>query len=118
MYMQLNFLWKSDCLGCVVLLCFVVCMTLLASFFLPSASPINSMYMYSSSHWFSKLRLDGGWSLTFLVPKYLKSFLHIVTGVIFLCQEVERYLPHVTTESKETEILPYTGFGDEVLRSL
>ena len=27
---------KSDCLGCAVLLCFVVCLTLLASFFLPS----------------------------------------------------------------------------------
>ena len=35
------FLWKSDCLGCAVLLCFVVCLTLLASFFLPSASPTN-----------------------------------------------------------------------------
>ena len=33
---QLVFLCKSDCLGCVVWLCLVVCMTLLASFFLPS----------------------------------------------------------------------------------
>ena len=33
---QLIFLRKSDCLGCVVLLCLVVCLTLLASFFLPS----------------------------------------------------------------------------------
>ena len=31
---QLIFLEKSDCLGCVALLCFVVCLTLLASFFL------------------------------------------------------------------------------------
>ena len=38
---QLIFLWKSDCIGCAVLLCLVVCMTLLASFFLPSASLIN-----------------------------------------------------------------------------
>ena len=30
------FLRKSDCLGCAVLLCLVVCLTLLASFFLPS----------------------------------------------------------------------------------
>ena len=29
---QLIFPWKSDCLGCVVLLCLVVCLTLLASF--------------------------------------------------------------------------------------
>ena len=29
-----HFLWKSDCLGCAVLLCLLVCMTLLASFFL------------------------------------------------------------------------------------
>ena len=32
---QLIFLRKSDYLGCVVLLCLVVCLTLLASFFLP-----------------------------------------------------------------------------------
>ena len=32
---QLIFLWKRDCLGCAVLLCLVVCLTLLASFFLP-----------------------------------------------------------------------------------
>ena len=30
---QLIFLWKSDCLGCAVLLCLVVCLTLLASLF-------------------------------------------------------------------------------------
>ena len=30
---QLIFIWKSDCLGCALLLCFVVCMTLLVSFF-------------------------------------------------------------------------------------
>ena len=34
---------------CVVLLCFVVCLTLLASFFLSSA-PLINMYMYMSSH--------------------------------------------------------------------
>ena len=33
---QFIFLRKSDCLGCTVLLCLVVCLTLLASFFLPS----------------------------------------------------------------------------------
>ena len=33
---QLIFLRKSDCLGCAVLLCLIVCLTLLASFFLPS----------------------------------------------------------------------------------
>ena len=33
---QLIFLRKSDCLGCAVLLCLVVCLTLLASFFIPS----------------------------------------------------------------------------------
>ena len=33
---QLISLCKSDCLGCVVWFCLVVCMTLLASFFLPS----------------------------------------------------------------------------------
>ena len=43
---QLIFLWKSDCLGCAVLLCFIVCLTLLASIFLPSASLIN-MTLYA-----------------------------------------------------------------------
>ena len=42
---MLIFLWKSDCLGCVVLLYFVVYVTFLACFFLPSASFING-YMY------------------------------------------------------------------------
>ena len=38
---------SCNCLGCVVLLCFVVCLTLLAYFFLPSSSLINTyMYMY------------------------------------------------------------------------
>ena len=37
---QLIFLRKSDCFGCAVLLCLVVCLTLLASFFLPSSSLI------------------------------------------------------------------------------
>ena len=45
---QLIFLWKSDCLGCAVLLYFV-CLTLLASLFLPSVSLIN-MYMYMYIH--------------------------------------------------------------------
>ena len=39
---QLFFHGKSDCLGCAVLLCLVVCLTLLASFFLPSASLIKT----------------------------------------------------------------------------
>ena len=38
-----HFLRKSDCLGCAVLLCLVVRLTLLASFFLPSHI---SVYMY------------------------------------------------------------------------
>ena len=42
---QLIFLWKNDCLGCTVLLCLVVCLTLLASFFLPSS--LINMYMYT-----------------------------------------------------------------------
>ena len=40
---QLIFLRKSDCLGYAVLLC-LVCLTLLASFFLPSASLVD-MYI-------------------------------------------------------------------------
>ena len=45
-----SFSLESDCLGCVVLhvLCFVVCMSLLASFFLLSAFLINK-YNYGTT---------------------------------------------------------------------
>ena len=43
---QLIFLRKSDCLGCAVLLCLVVCVTLLASSFLPSHLSLTCTYMY------------------------------------------------------------------------
>ena len=43
---QLIFLRKSNCLGCAVLLCLVVCLTLLASFFLPSHLSLKHVYMY------------------------------------------------------------------------
>ena len=42
---QLIFLRKSDCLGCTVLLCFV-CLTLLASFFLPSHLSLNYVHVH------------------------------------------------------------------------
>ena len=41
---QLIFLRKSDCLGCAVLLCLVVCLTLLASFFLIDIIYIGKNY--------------------------------------------------------------------------
>ena len=37
---------NRDCLGCVVLLCFVVCLTLLASSFLPSFLPSHLSNMF------------------------------------------------------------------------
>ena len=37
---------ESDCLGCAVLLCLVVCLTLLASFFLPSHLSLNMYIIY------------------------------------------------------------------------
>ena len=40
------FLRKSDCLGCAVLLCLVVCLTLLASLFLPSHLSLKHVYTY------------------------------------------------------------------------
>ena len=42
--MQLIFLRKSDYLGCVVLLCLDVCLTLLAFFFLPSHLSIKHVH--------------------------------------------------------------------------
>ena len=48
MYMwQLIFSRKSDCLGCAVLLfALFVCLTLLASFFLPSHLSFKNMYIH------------------------------------------------------------------------
>ena len=43
---QLIFIRKSDCLGCAVLLC-LVCLTLLASFFLPSHLSLKHVYIYN-----------------------------------------------------------------------
>ena len=40
-----NRTWKSDCLGCAVLLCLVCLLTLLASFFLPSHLSFKNMYI-------------------------------------------------------------------------
>ena len=39
-------LWKSDCLGYAVLLRLVVCLTLLASFFLPYHLSLKHVYLY------------------------------------------------------------------------
>ena len=50
MYMrQLIFLRKSDCFGCAVLLCIIVCLTLFASFFLPSHLSLKYVHLYT---WF------------------------------------------------------------------
>ena len=43
---QLIFLRKSDCLWCAVLLCLVVCLTLLASFFLPSHLSLKHVHIH------------------------------------------------------------------------
>ena len=45
-YTMYIFLKKSDCLGCVVLLCFVVCLTMLASFFLPSHLSLKHVHVH------------------------------------------------------------------------
>ena len=45
---QLIFLRKSDCLGHAVLLCLVVCLTLLASFFLPSHLSLKHVHKHLS----------------------------------------------------------------------
>ena len=55
---KLIFLWKSDCLGRAVLLCLFVSLTLLASFFLPSASLINVSMYISASYTFQALLLS------------------------------------------------------------
>ena len=41
MYM---YMWKSDCLGCAALLCLVVCLTLLATFFIPSHPSLKQVH--------------------------------------------------------------------------
>ena len=47
---QLIFLRKSNCLGCALLLCVVVCLTLLASFFLPSHLSLKHVSLCSMFH--------------------------------------------------------------------
>ena len=46
---QLIFLRKSDCLGCAVLLC-LVCLTLLASFFLPAHLSLKHVHVHVHVH--------------------------------------------------------------------
>ena len=53
-HIRSSFFWNSDCLGCVVLLCLVVCLTLLAIFFLPFVSLIN-MYMTLIIMWYQRV---------------------------------------------------------------
>ena len=40
---------KSDCLGCAVLLCLVVCFTLLSSSFLPSHHSLKHVHVHVGS---------------------------------------------------------------------
>ena len=53
---QLIFLRKSDCLGCAVLPCLVVCLTLLASFFLPSHLTIMNMHIFFTQTVWDKIK--------------------------------------------------------------
>ena len=54
---QLIFLRKSDCLGCAVLLCLVVCLTLLDSFFLPFHHSLKHVHVYiSHTHMHTRIR--------------------------------------------------------------
>ena len=46
---QLIFLRKSDCLGCAVLLCLAVCLTLLASFSLSSHLSLKRVHTHNTT---------------------------------------------------------------------
>ena len=59
---QLIFLRESDCLGCTLLLCVVVCLTLLASFFLPSHLSLKHVHVHQS-RW-SDSHLEWVWPAT------------------------------------------------------
>ena len=72
---------KSDCLGSAVLLCLVVCLTLLASFFLPSFSFLiktcNYMYMLHAFSQWKKLYMYTHLSLKHVhVYMYMYMFLN------------------------------------------
>ena len=54
---QLIFSRKSDCLGCAVFALFV-CLTLLASFFLPSHLSFKNMYIHVYTQWLYRMRLE------------------------------------------------------------
>ena len=66
---QLIVLRKSDCLGCAVLLCLIVCLTLLASLFLPSH--LSLKHVCATTYIRGKVRSILYWSDT--VPRYQKN---------------------------------------------
>ena len=50
MFLHVHVHAHFDCLGCAVLICLVVCLTLLASFFLPSHLSFKNMYKHIPVH--------------------------------------------------------------------
>ena len=87
---QIIFLRKSNCLGCAVLLCLVVCLTLLASLFLPSLPLIKHVY-YARTENRHSAKLPKHQDLMLFLCSYSSSTLsslHIFIG--------ERHPQHLT----------------------
>ena len=87
-------LWKSDCLGCAVLLCLVVCLTLLASYFLPSSSLIN-MYtpLVPSRECSARVLSDMLSDLYSHVPKHdHRNLTGVYTNVLFYCTAAAKHV--------------------------
>ena len=76
-----HFSLESDHLGCVVLLSFVVCIALLASFFLPSASLIN-VFIELTVECFPPLLLWILVCMVCLLPDYYQLYMYII---MFTC---------------------------------
>ena len=62
---------KSDCLGCAVLLCLVACLTLLASFFLPSHLSLKHVYSKVMLH------VTSGYNLSGIVSHFPMKIIHV-----------------------------------------
>ena len=74
-------MWKSDCLGCAVLL--VVCLTLLASFFLPSHLSLKHVYNHVNNR---------GYMYMYVLYMYIRTTILTIMHDCAFIGNVTRYI--------------------------
>ena len=100
---QLIFLRNSDCLGCAVLLC-LVCLTLLASFFLPSHLSLKHVHIINPSitqRYLSRYGVMGyRWtcksSPVTLYGAHYSRYIHVYTPLYIPCMSVWEGVGYIT----------------------